>query len=104
MPAPGTRWPFATPTYPYYAKLVELQDARRPSIEFDDDFSLPAALAAARAPLTLVPNPNSPSGTVVSGEDLESLAAEVSGILVVDEATSTSPAAAPSTSSAAMPT
>ncbi len=82
----GDEVAFATPTYPYYAKLVELQDARRPSIEFDDDFSLPAALAAAGAPLTLVPNPNSPSGTVVSGEDLESLAAEVSGILVVDEA------------------
>ena len=77
---------FATPTYPYYAKLVELQDARPAAIEFDDAFSLPPALAAAGAPLTLVPNPNSPSGTAVSGEDLEALASELSGILVIDEA------------------
>ena len=77
---------FATPTYPYYAKLVELQDARRVAIEFDDDFALPGSLAAADAPLTLVPNPNSPSGTVVAREDLESLAAGLSGILLIDEA------------------
>ena len=82
----GDEVAFATPTYPYYAKLLELQDARRAAIEFDDDFGLPAALAAAGAPLTLVPNPNSPSGTVVSGEDLESLASGLSGILVIDEA------------------
>ena len=77
---------YATPTYPYYSKLVELQDARPAEIEFDDSFALPRDLAAAGAPLTLVPNPNSPSGTVVSGADLEALASGLSGILVIDEA------------------
>lgn len=82
----GDRVAYATPTYPYYSKLVELQDARPAAIEFDDSFALPPALAAAGAPLTLMPNPNSPSGTVVSGADLEGLASELPGILVIDEA------------------
>ena len=77
---------YATPTYPYYSKLVELQDALPAAVEFDDSFALPPALAAAGAPLTLVPNPNSPSGTVISVEDLDALAAGLPGILVIDEA------------------
>ena len=56
------------------------------AIEFDGDFALPASLAAADARLTLVPNPNSPSGTVVICEDLDHLAARLSGILLIDEA------------------
>ena len=77
---------YATPSYPYYAKLIDLQAARSVTIEFDDDFGLPAGLADADAVMTFVPNPNSPSGTAVSKTNLADLARQVPGILVIDEA------------------
>jgi histidinol-phosphate aminotransferase len=77
---------FATPSYPYYTKLIDLQAARAVTVEFDETYQLPAALAETNAVLTFVPNPNSPSGTVVSSEALEQLAQKLSGILVIDEA------------------
>jgi histidinol-phosphate aminotransferase len=50
------------------------------------DFSLPPALAAARARVTFLCNPNSPSGTLVPTRAVEALARALPGILVVDEA------------------
>ncbi len=83
---PGDTVVYPTPTYPYYAKLVELQNATAVTIDFDDSFELPAELAAAAGKLTLVANPNSPSGTLVPTEKLADLAAAVQGLLLIDEA------------------
>jgi histidinol-phosphate aminotransferase len=83
---PGDTVAYATPSYPYYAKLIDLQAARSVTIEFDDDFGLPAGLADTDAVMTFVPNPNSPSGTAVSSASLADLAGKVPGILVIDEA------------------
>ena len=77
---------FATPSYPYYAKLIDLQAARAVKVEFDADYSLPVGLATTDGVMTIVPNPNSPSGTAVSSAALDDLAARLRGILVVDEA------------------
>lgn len=77
---------YATPTYPYYAKLIALQDAQPVAVEFDDTFALPPALAEARARVTLLPNPNSPSGTALAYGAIEALAGRAHGILIVDEA------------------
>ena len=77
---------YATPSYPYYAKLIDLQAARAVKVEFDADYSLPVGLATTDGVMTIVPNPNSPSGTAVSSAALDDLAARLRGILVVDEA------------------
>lgn len=82
----GDRVAFAAPTYPYYQKLIDLQDARAQAVDFDESFALPGALADADARVTLVPNPNSPSGTAVSSDALSDLARDLSGLLIVDEA------------------
>ena len=74
------------PTYPYYEKLVQLQGGLLVKRDFEEDFSLPEDFANADAPLTIVANPNSPSGTTVSSEAIAAVASNLGGILVVDEA------------------
>ncbi len=74
------------PTYPYYEKLVQLQGGALVKRDFEEDFSLPANFADADAPLTILANPNSPSGTSVSSEAIAAVASNLGGVLVVDEA------------------
>ena len=83
---PGDRVAFPHPTYTLYDTLIEIQDGVRVAIDYPENFSLPAGLAAQSAALTFLCNPNAPSGTLVSLADVEKLARSVSGILVVDEA------------------
>jgi histidinol-phosphate aminotransferase len=73
------------PTYAYYKKLVQLQNARYVEIPFADDYSLPDGLGI-EAALTLIANPNSPSGTLADSESLAKVADASEGVLVVDEA------------------
>jgi histidinol-phosphate aminotransferase len=77
---------FPVPTYSLYDSLIAIQDGVPATVSYPEDFSLPDALAAQHAALTFVCNPNSPSGTLVSLQDIDRLARAVSGILVVDEA------------------
>ncbi|NOZ20467.1 MAG: histidinol-phosphate transaminase [Planctomycetes bacterium] len=74
------------PTYSLYETLAEIQGARFESIDFEEDYSLPADFARPDAKITFVPNPNSPSGTVVPKDVLRDLAGKLDGILVIDEA------------------
>ena len=83
---PGDRVAFPVPTYSLYATLVAVQGGEAVCPPWPEDFSLPAALAAARARVTFLCNPNSPSGTVVPPAEVEALARAVAGVLVVDEA------------------
>ena len=84
---PGRPVVYPTPTYVLYRTLAEIQDAPVVEVPFDDRFDLPAdQLLAARGALTLVANPNSPSGTAVPPERLSALATALDGLLVVDEA------------------
>lgn len=83
---PGDRVAFPYPTYTLYDTLIEIQDGVRAAIDYPEDFSLPAGLAAQSAALTFLCNPNAPSGTLVSLADIEKLARSASGVLVVDEA------------------
>lgn len=84
---PGAAVAFPVPTYSLYETVVALHGARRVEVPFPDDWSLPVdALVRARAPLTFVCNPNSPSGTAAPLADLEALAREACGVVVVDEA------------------
>jgi histidinol-phosphate aminotransferase len=77
---------FPVPTYSLYDTLIAIQEGERAAVGYPEDFSLPDTLAAQNAALTFVCNPNSPSGTLVSLEDIDRLARAVAGILVVDEA------------------
>ena len=74
-----------TPTYAYYKKLVQIQNARHVEIPFADDYSLPDGLGIGAA-LTLVANPNSPSGTLADSGSLAKVADATDGVLVIDEA------------------
>jgi histidinol-phosphate aminotransferase len=75
-----------TPSYLLYQTLAEIQGARYRAVPFTADWQLPTPWPVGDAHLTFLPNPNSPSGTCVTGPALERLADEVTGPLVLDEA------------------
>jgi histidinol-phosphate aminotransferase len=75
-----------TPSYLLYRTLAEIQGARFRAVPFTPGWDLPDPWPAADAHLTLVPNPNSPSGTMVPMAALERLAGRLSGMLLLDEA------------------
>src|SRR5437762_1132334 len=68
-----------SPSYLLYQTLAEIQGARFLSVPFTADWRLPSPWPIRDANLTLVANPNSPSGTVLDREALETLAEEVNG-------------------------
>ncbi len=74
------------PTYTLYDTLVRIQGGTLRGVPYPDDYSIPRGLAAKKARVTIVANPNSPSGTAVPIEALEELADVVPGLLVIDEA------------------
>jgi histidinol-phosphate aminotransferase len=75
-----------TPSYVLYKTLSELQGARFETVPFTTDWQLPAEWPFPSAQLTFLANPNSPSGTMVSGGGLEKLIGALRGPLVLDEA------------------
>ena len=76
-----------TPSYILYRSLAEIQGARFEAVRFTADWKLPTPWPVAGANLTFVPNPNSPSGTVLPAADIIRLAHSVSPApLVLDEA------------------
>jgi len=77
---------YPVPTYSLYPVLAKLQNCEAIEIPFDSEFDLPPKLAKTGAALTIVCNPNAPSGSFVSIDELASLATELSGTLLVDEA------------------
>jgi histidinol-phosphate aminotransferase len=75
-----------TPSYLLYKTLADIQGARFQTVPFTDNWHLPHPWPIKKAHLTLVANPNSPTGTLVSLDSLERLAQAVEGPLVIDEA------------------
>jgi histidinol-phosphate aminotransferase len=76
------------PSYILYRSLAQLQGARSEEVFFESDWALSDKFAAATDDLRLVflPNPNSPSGTLISPERILQLAERLPCPLVVDEA------------------
>lgn len=76
------------PSYILYRTLAQLQGAQfeevhfRPDYSLDEDFSKPAG----RLKLVFLPNPNSPSGTLIAQSDIARLADRLPCPLLVDEA------------------
>lgn len=90
-----------TPSYVLYRSLAQIQGARFETVPFTADWKLPSPWPVRRhspgspagddfraggADLTFLPNPNSPSGTALRLPEIERIAAEVGGPLVLDEA------------------
>jgi len=76
------------PSYILYKTLAQLQGAEAEETHFEADWSLTDKFAAARPKLKLafLPNPNSPSGTVLSPARVLELANRLPCPLLVDEA------------------
>ncbi|MBE9017765.1 histidinol-phosphate transaminase [Chroococcidiopsidales cyanobacterium LEGE 13417] len=75
------------PTYVLYRTLAQIQDAEFVEIPYDDNYNLPLEkIIAANGTVTFIASPHSPSGTVVPLDLLDKLAAQLQGILVIDEA------------------
>ncbi len=77
---------YPVPTYSLYPVLANLEDCKTLEIPFGDGFTLPAKLAKTDAALTIVCNPNAPTGTWIGVEDLATLAGDLTGVLLIDEA------------------
>jgi len=77
---------YPVPTYSLYPVLAKIQNCQVIEIPFDKEFNLPSKLATTNAALTIVCNPNAPSGSFISPDEIASLADEISGVLLVDEA------------------
>ncbi|MEQ8791633.1 MAG: histidinol-phosphate transaminase [Pirellulaceae bacterium] len=77
-----------TPSYILYRTLAEIQGASVEQVRFNDDWSLPDAFSAAAPNLKLafLPNPNSPSGTLIAPQRIAELAERLPCPLLVDEA------------------
>jgi histidinol-phosphate aminotransferase len=84
---PGDRVVYPVPTYTLYDTLVALQGATADTVPFPSDFRLPVGRLDERGQrLTIVCNPNAPSGTLASVDEIEGLARSLKGLVVIDEA------------------
>lgn len=84
----GQRLRLPYPSYILYRTLADIQGAGWEQVPFEDGWKLPAAFGDADDDVRLVflPNPNSPSGTIVSPKEVSKIADSLSCPLVVDEA------------------
>lgn len=84
----GDRVAYPLPTYSLYDTLAEIQEACVIGVPWREDFALPLdELVRARARLTIVCNPNSPTGTYTPAVKLVTLARRLDPrLLVIDEA------------------
>jgi len=84
----GRRIAYPVPTFTFYQTQAQVEGARCVEAPYEGDgFVLPVeGLLEANAELTFVANPNSPTGVAAPAEQLERLAAGLSGVLCIDEA------------------
>jgi histidinol-phosphate aminotransferase len=87
---PGAGFGMADPSYSLYPVLAEIQDARCVTVPLDPNWQLPqdfaAQMNAAGVRLTCIVNPHAPSGTLLRRDAIAALAAELDGVVLIDEA------------------
>jgi len=87
---PGAAFGTTEPGYSLCPVLANVQNCEVVRVEMTPDWSLPGDFAgrmnAAGARLTCVVSPHAPSGVVVDADAIASVAAELDGVLLVDEA------------------
>jgi histidinol-phosphate aminotransferase len=75
------------PTYSLYPVLADIGEVKVAEVPWAPDWRLPVdALLALRPRAIFFANPNAPSGTLVSPEEVRALAARFDGVVLVDEA------------------
>ena len=77
---------YPVPTYSLYETLIAIQDGRNLTVPYADDFAIPAPLYSQSSKVTILCNPNAPSGTLEPVSEIARLARSVAGLLIVDEA------------------
>ncbi len=84
----GQRLRLPYPSYILYRTLADIQGAQWEQVPFADGWKLPAAFGqpSQGCRLVLLPNPNSPSGTVVTPDQVADFGDSLDCPLVVDEA------------------
>jgi len=82
----GGRIASFAPSYILYKSLAEIQGANFETVPFTSDWQLPPLTPLAGVHLTFLANPNSPTGTCVRLPEIERLATQTGGPLVLDEA------------------
>jgi histidinol-phosphate aminotransferase len=87
---PGEHIGYANPSYSLYPVLAELHGAKVFDVPLDERWHPGADFAQrmneANAKLVFVVNPHAPSGTLLDVNAIETLARELNGVLVLDEA------------------
>jgi histidinol-phosphate aminotransferase len=85
-PGESLRLPY--PSYILYRTLAQLQDAVWEEVLFQPDFSLSSefGLGSENLRLVFLPNPNSPSGTLIPKSTIETVAERLPCPILVDEA------------------
>lgn len=87
---PGGTLGTTEPSYSLYPVLSKIQDANMHTLALHDDWSIPSEFAQTitehNAQLTCLVNPHAPSGHLTPLQSIESIAKNISGVLLVDEA------------------
>lgn len=87
---PGAPMGTVEPSYSLYPVLAEVHDAPLAAVQLADDWAPPADLARrlndAGAQLTCLPNPHAPTGRLLDADSIGRLAAQLRGVLLLDEA------------------
>lgn len=84
---PGDALASPDPTYSLYPVLAELADVKFVTVPWGEGWSLPSDALLATAPRAIFfANPNAPSGTWVSPDDVAALASRTDALVLVDEA------------------
>ncbi len=84
---PRLKMAYPVPTYLLYPVLGRMQDCDCAEVPYNNDFGIPVEkLIKADGAVTIICSPNNPDGNTASLRDLEALAGNLSGLLVVDEA------------------
>jgi histidinol-phosphate aminotransferase len=84
---PGDLLAYPHPTYSLYPVLAEMHEVKVVEVPWGPGWSLPTrALVDSGARAIFFANPNAPSGTLASPDEVRALAAAFAGVLLVDEA------------------
>ncbi len=88
--APGQPIGVAEPSYSLYPVLAAIHKSPIKAVELGPHYELPSDFAqqmnAAGVPLTFLVNPHAPSGRLLDAKQIDALAGELDGVLLVDEA------------------
>ena len=87
---PGGTLGTTDPSYSLYPVLAKIQGANIHALELEEDWSIPKNFSANmrehNAQLTCIVNPHAPSGHLTPLANLETIAQNISGVLLIDEA------------------